>query len=187
LASLPSFGHTITTRNYDGMFPSGIPNKFKNQTLGPSLPNTFSSESPGVSVYSSFESMSATLRPEHWGVHGGVPAANCTGGHGEHPNKKCAGDNVMSQRNYPCDNIIFVFFGSGSSHVNQTGEMVFKQQLWQCMVAQALIIKQNIEQTRSINRFGILVWQLNESKSCAFDMSRAAVCCVCCVCCVCSL
>ena len=58
--------------------------------------------------------------------------------------------------------MIFVFFGERQSHVNETGAAVFKRQLWQCMISQALIIKQNIEQTRAINRFGILVWQLNE-------------------------
>ena len=39
---------------------------------------------------------------------------------------------------------------------------VFKAQLYWSMIGQALVIKQNIELTRSINRFGVLVWQLNE-------------------------
>merc|ERR1711935_658414 len=42
------------------------------------------------------------------------------------------------------------------------GEQAFKKQLWQCMVGQALLIKQNIETRRSKNEFGIIVWQFNE-------------------------
>ncbi len=34
----------------------------------------------GSSVFSSFESMSPTLAPEHWGIHGGAPPDTCTGG-----------------------------------------------------------------------------------------------------------
>lgn len=65
----------------------------------------------------------------------------------------------MSDRNYPCDNIIDVYFGS--SDFDQVGELSFKKQLWQCMVGQALLIKQNIETRRSKNQFGIIVWQVN--------------------------
>jgi len=66
----------------------------------------------------------------------------------------------MAQRNYPCDNIIDVYFGA--SNFTLVGEQVFKKQLWQCMVGQALLIKQNIETRRSKNEFGIIVWQYNE-------------------------
>ena len=51
----------------------------------------------GASVYSSFESMSATLAPEHWGVHGGAPKDTCDTGGGYH---HCEGGNAMAQRNY---------------------------------------------------------------------------------------
>ena len=111
---------------------------------------------------SSFESMSPTLAKEHWGIHGGAAWDTCDG--------KVAGDthctegnNVMAQRNYPCDNYIAVYFGMGAlASLNQTGEQAFKRQLFQCMIAQALIVKQNVELTRATPRFGILVWQLNE-------------------------
>jgi hypothetical protein len=43
-----------------------------------------------------------------------------------------------------------------------TGEKAFKGQLFQCMVGQALVLKQNIETRRAENQFGCLVWQLNE-------------------------
>ena len=72
----------------------------------------------------------------------------------------CVGTNPMSARNYPCDNIIEVYFGK--SDFDLVGEGVFKKQLWQCMVGQALVIKQNIEARRSRSIFGIIVWQFNE-------------------------
>ena len=50
----------------------------------------------------------------------------------------------MSDRNYPCDNVIAVYFGSGDD-LNATGEAAFKRQLWRCMIGQALWIKSDIE------------------------------------------
>lgn len=92
--------------------------------------STFASEF-GTVAMSSFESMSATLAPAHWGIHGRTPnqplsrlaqsdAADphtiaysggespdtCTGGNGGAP---CTGDNVMAERNYAVDNIIASF------------------------------------------------------------------------------
>lgn len=56
-----------------------------------------------------------------------------------------------------------VYFGNRTlGLLNATGETAFKQQLYWSMIAMALVIKQNIEATRSANRFGTLVWQLNE-------------------------
>ena len=66
----------------------------------------------------------------------------------------------MSDRNYPCDSIIDVYFGK--SNFDLVGADVFKKQLWQCMVGQALLIKSDIEARRATNQFGIIVWQLNE-------------------------
>lgn len=40
----------------------------------------------------------------------------------------------MSERNYPCDNIIQVYFGA--QDWNATGEDVFKKQLYMCMLGQ---------------------------------------------------
>jgi beta-mannosidase len=61
------------------------------------------------------------------------------------------------------DNLSTVFFGEAArQQLNMTGEQAFKAQLYWSMIGQALVIKQNIELTRSINRFGTLVWQLNE-------------------------
>ena len=55
-----------------------------------------------------------------------------------------------------------MFGDKAVARLDETGESAFKAQLYWSMVAQALVIKQNIEQTRSTNRFGTLVWQLNE-------------------------
>jgi hypothetical protein len=44
--------------------------------LGITFPSYFGSEF-GASVMSSFESMSPTLAPEHWSLHGGAAADNC--------------------------------------------------------------------------------------------------------------
>jgi len=123
--------------------------------VGLGQPNIFASEF-GSSVFSSFESMSPTIAPEHWSIHGGAPADNCQGGFAS----KCQGDNVMAQRNYPCDNIIVQYFGHSDFDV--VGEFNFKKQLWQCMVGQALLVKSDIETRRSQNQFGIIVWQFNE-------------------------
>lgn len=125
--------------------------------IGPEFKNMFSSESPGATVFSSFESMAPTLAKEHWGVHGGQPADTCEGTH------VCNGGNVMAQRNYANDNFVLVFFGRAAlNQLGETGEAAFKKQVYWSMIAQALVIKQNIELTRSTNRFGTLVWQLNE-------------------------
>lgn len=137
------------------LFPSNIPITLKSEPIGPGFHNIFASEF-GSSVYSSFESMSPTLEPKHWGIHAGMKPDNCSGGFAS----KCKGPNPMSQRNYPCDNIIDVYFNA--SNFDLVGEDVFKKQLWQCMVGQALLIKQNIETRRSSNQFGIIVWQFNE-------------------------
>jgi len=68
----------------------------------------------------------------------------------------------MAERNYPCDNFIFVYFGQKGQDLNATGELNFKKSLYQCMIAQAIEIKQVIETRLSMNIFGMLVWQYNE-------------------------
>lgn len=105
--------------------------------------------------------MAPTLAPEHWGLHAGQPSDTCKRDVRDH--NQCQGSNVMAQRNYPCDNLINAYFGDHSeSYFNKTGEGIFKQQLYQCMLSQALILKADIETRRSANQFGCLVWQLNE-------------------------
>lgn len=136
--------------------PTFIPPQFKEQgEYGVGYTNQFASEF-GCVTLQSFESMSPTLAKEHWGIHGGAPSDKCSGGFA----KKCTGDNVMSQRNYPMDGLIQAFFGK--QDFNATGEQVFKQQCYQSMIAQALNIKGEVEQQRSKNMFGTITWQYGE-------------------------
>lgn len=130
---------------------------------GLSFPNMWTSEF-GASVFSSFESMSPTLAKEHWSVHGGMPADDCTGADPTNGFWRiCKGGNPMSERNYPCDHIILGYFGKEHAKLlDETGEAAFKRQLWQCMLGQALLVKSEIELQRSRNSFGIWTWQLNE-------------------------
>ena len=141
------------------LFDPQLPIAVETGPTGAALPNVFASEFGAVAM-SSFESMAPTLAPQHWGLHGGQPDDTCTGGFG----KDCEGVNVMAERNYPCDNMVVSYFGAPShaDYFNQTGEAVFKRQLYQCMLAQALNIKSNIEHRRSQNELGVLVWQFNE-------------------------
>jgi hypothetical protein len=77
------------------------------------------------------------------------------------------GTNPMAERNYPCDDLIIGVWGKAAgAALDEVGELAFKRQLFQCMLAQALFMKGDIEGRRSgSNAFGLLTWQLNESKS----------------------
>merc|ERR1711871_233987 len=126
--------------------------------MGPQYENVFASEFGSV-VMSSFESMSPTLAQEHWGLHGGAPDERC-----EAPGP-CDGKNAMAERNYVCDNIISKYFGAQAAApevLNMTNATMFKRQLYQCMLGQALEMKSNIEARRALNTFGIIVWQYGE-------------------------
>jgi beta-mannosidase len=138
----------------------------RSREMGITEPNTFASEF-GCSVFSSFESMAPTLAPKHWGVHGGAPQADC-----RQPDRtnsfwrSCKGvdgapENVMAERNYPCDPLIIVYFGA-AVNLDTTGEFEFKRQLFLCMLGQAIEMKADIETRRASNSFGTWVWQLNE-------------------------
>jgi len=140
------------------LFDTNIPIKVSPGSTGPQFENVYASEFGAVAM-SSFESMSSTLAKEHWGLHAGQPSDTCSGGF----ESKCTGNNVMAQRNYPCDNLINVYFGMRpETYFNRTGESIFKQHLYQCMLSQALLMKSDIETRRSKNQLGCLVWQLNE-------------------------
>eukprot|EP00913_Durusdinium_trenchii_P024513 g23012.t1 len=88
-------------------FPANLPIKVDLSPTRLGGRNIFGSEF-GAVVMSSFESMAPTLAPEHWGLHGGQPNDECEG-YG-FPNI-CKGDNVMAERNYPCDSLINAYFG----------------------------------------------------------------------------
>jgi hypothetical protein len=130
---------------------------YQGKKSGIRFANVFASEF-GCVVMSSFESMSPTLDPAHWGVHGGGPPDTCTGGF----NSDCKGDNVMAQRNYPCDSVIDAYFSTDAAYYAAVGEDAFKRQLFHCMLGQALEMKSNIETRKAQNQIGHIIWQLNE-------------------------
>jgi hypothetical protein len=139
---------------------TGIPLVFSPTATGVALNSSYISEFGSVGM-SSWESMSATLKPEHWGIHGGMPPDTCGAGL---PNAghRCTGDNPMAQRNYPCDSLIVAYFGTSRADLDAVGERAFQKQLWLCMAGMALKVKAEVERYRSQNIFGLLVWQLNE-------------------------
>ena len=140
------------------LFDANLPIKVTAAPTGVDVPNVFASEF-GAVVMSSFESMSPTLLPYHWSLHASQPPDTCGGGFG----KTCVGPNAMAERNYPCDNLIDVYFGTkGEYYFNVSSEANFKAQLYQCQLSQALYMKSNIETRRAQNQLGHLVWQYNE-------------------------
>jgi beta-mannosidase len=141
------------------LFTAGTPPSLQAiMPIGVSMPGIFASEF-GASVYSGFESMAPTLNPAHWSIHGGEAPDNCTNGGFQ---RACIGDNPMSQRNYPCDSFIIVYFGK-DHNLDAVGAAAFQQQLYQCTVGQALEMKADIENRRSSNEWGTIVWQFNVS------------------------
>ena len=130
----------------------------KNIQMGISEKNVFASEF-GCVTMSSFESMSPTLDPLHWSLHGGdVPADTCSGTF----TKTCKGGNAMAQRNYPCDNVIDAYFDTSGTYFTDVGKVPFQKGLYHCMLGQALEMKSNIETRKSTNQIGHILWQLNE-------------------------
>jgi len=106
--------------------------------VGPTVGGYFKSET-GCSVMSSFESMSATLSPAHWSLH----------------------SDPMHECNYPCDPIIYSYFGQ-DVNLTHVGVRAFQKQLYLCLLGAGLQRKTNIESWRSTNIWGILLWQVNE-------------------------
>ena len=153
-AGFPSMNGALTPSPFDPRMPISFPRV----ATGPTYKNLFASEFGCVGM-SSFESMSSLLAESHWSAHGGAPPDTCEN-FDAHWNR-CQGDNVMAQRNYPCDNIVAAYFGP-QQNLNLTGEAAFKRQLYQCKLGQALEMKADLEKRRSHNYFGLLVWSLNE-------------------------
>jgi len=126
---------------------------------GVDFPSTFVSEF-GSSTLSSFESMAPCFEQMDYSLHGGEEPSRCNHVIGDI--NFCSGDNVMAERNYPCDNKLNVFFGISSQQMSRVGEETYRMHLYLCMIAQALWMKGEIEMQRSRNSYGSLIWQLNE-------------------------
>lgn len=121
---------------------------------------SFQSSEFGASVMSSAESMEGTLDPQYWGVHGNGPPDSCEKKVGDE--NTCSGTNVLAERNYPCDTHIVAYFGN-TTNLDAVGEMAFQEQMYHCMISQALWMKGEIETRRSTNSYGLLIWQMNEN------------------------
>jgi beta-mannosidase len=134
-------------------------------TTGPSVPGFLISEF-GCVAGSSWESLSPTLAPAHWSLHGGAPPDDCPGTF----RRNCSGagtpgrpGNVMAQRNYPLDSVIGAYFGAGVlPSLDDVGAAALQRQLYFGLVAPALQQKSHIEAWRSAPTWGTLFWQLNE-------------------------
>jgi len=136
-------------------FPySNTPPTLNEVNIGHFYPNQFASEF-GSSTMSSFESMTGTITPKHWSLHGGSDPDECIHDHGNF--NKCDGTNIMAERNYPCDSHIKAYFGVEENKLSQIGEAAFSMQLYMCLIAQTLWMKGEIELRRSRNYFGAYV------------------------------
>jgi hypothetical protein len=147
----------------DHVVPSGFPLQYlpaPGTPFGVGQNTVFASEF-GATSMSSFEAMSAMLAPRSWSLHGGDLPADCAPVAGNAFEFVCSGPNAMAQRNWACDNLIWGYFGPGLLNAS-AGEAAFKGQLFQCAIASALNLQQNIESRRAQNQAGMLLWQLNE-------------------------
>eukprot|EP00557_Chaetoceros_sp_GSL56_P012448 CAMPEP_0176484278 /NCGR_PEP_ID=MMETSP0200_2-20121128/4368_1 /TAXON_ID=947934 /ORGANISM="Chaetoceros sp., Strain GSL56" /LENGTH=1096 /DNA_ID=CAMNT_0017880739 /DNA_START=316 /DNA_END=3606 /DNA_ORIENTATION=- len=141
------------------IYKTQTPFQLSRHQIGLSYTNQFVSEF-GASVFSTFESMHISMSRKSWGLHGDTrETSNCTAVYGNA--NECFGNNVLVQRNYPCDNHIEAYFAK--VNLNMTGEEAFRAQLFQCMISQMLWMKGTIETLRSQNSYGTLIWQLNDN------------------------
>jgi hypothetical protein len=141
---------------FDPALPPGVAGP---GARGVGAPSTFVSEF-GSSSMSSFESMSGTLAPDSWGLHGGNKPSNCTKPAQGGFFGPCTGRNAMAQRNWAADNLVWSYFGPAL--LNASGEAGFKGGLFQSMLSAALNMQSVVEAHRSANYLGAIEWQLNE-------------------------
>jgi len=155
-------GHGAPPRAYSPLQPAGLaPCPAQAAGGDPTrAPGEFTSEF-GVGQPASFESLSPTLSPPFWGMHGGAHAPDtCSGGFAH----TCTGGNVMAQRNYGCDDAWATYFPRNLSlALGDSGAEAFKSQTYLCQLATALQLRALVQQERSRNKFGLLTWQLGES------------------------
>ena len=130
--------------------------------MGPALPGLSVSEF-GCPAATSFESLSPTLAPRHWSLHGGEAQDECIGGFF----RNCSGAsglpfNPMAQRNYPMDSIIAAYFGMGVlPSLDAVGAAALQRQLYFALLAPALQQKSHIEAFRAYPVWMTAFWQLN--------------------------
>ena len=71
---------------------------------------------------------------------------------------------AAAHRNHNVSDVVGTFFGTAAVMVGmqKTGEVAFKRQLYQSMIAQLLLMKVTIESYRSSNSWGTIFWQYND-------------------------
>ena len=93
----------------------------------------------GCVSWPSFESISPSMSQDQWSLS----------------------SPVARTRNWNGAPLVMAMFGS-TQNTSETGEKSFKRQLYQSQIAQALIIKTEVEAWRSTNNFGTTFWMFNE-------------------------
>lgn len=134
---------------------------FGEYTAGPSHPGVSISEF-GCPASSSFESLSPTLAPAHWSLHGDGGREVCSGGFKRNCTSAATGlpENPMAQRNYPMDSIIAFYFGMGVlPSLDAVGTAAFQRQLYLALLAPALQQKSHIEAFRAYPSWMTAIWQ----------------------------
>ena len=143
--------------------PNMPPELAPTYTIGAAVPGFFVSEF-GCVAGSSFESLSPTLAPEHWSLHGGMPSDSCVGRFANN----CTGasglpTNPMAQRNYPLDSIIGTYFGTAVlPSLDDVGAAALQRQTYFGQLGPALQQKAAIEVYRGQPIWGLLYWDVNE-------------------------
>ena len=95
----------------------------------------------GANSWPSFESISPQLPQDQWGLD----------------------SSAAKHRNWNVTNIIEGFFGLPAARaMHETGEAVFKRQLYQSLIAQMLYLKTMIQAWRSTNIMISIWWMYNE-------------------------
>eukprot|EP01052_Picozoa_sp_SAG31_P017595 SAG31_NODE_1211_length_9376_cov_2.931767_8_plen_136_part_00 len=104
--------------------------------VSPGQPGYFKSET-GCTSMSSFESMSATLKPEEYGVN----------------------SEPFRERNYAANSLVLSYFGR-QRDMSAVGIQALQSQTYLSMLAAALERKSDIESWRSTGIWGMLMWQV---------------------------
>eukprot|EP01046_Picozoa_sp_COSAG06_P020940 COSAG06_NODE_1554_length_9117_cov_3.864050_1_plen_1209_part_00 len=96
----------------------------------------------GTVVAASFESLAPTLPRDQWSLHSPL---------------------MLQTRNHQVGGVIGPFFGdAGVKTLDEVGEASLQRQVYLSQLAQALMMKAQIEAWRSVNVFGTFIWSLNE-------------------------
>ncbi len=134
---LPMLGRPVRYFGSDQAYDNA---KYYN-TIGEHSPGFFVTEA-GTVVAASFESLAPTLPREQWSLHSPI---------------------LLATRDHQVGGVIGPFFGDvGVKALDGVGEAALKRQTYLSQLAQALMMKAQIEAWRSVNALGTFIWSLNE-------------------------